>query len=351
MTRLAFAIPGDIDTPTGGYAYDRRVLAALSAHGVDAVHLPLPGGFPAADAETIERSARLLRAVPADTVLIVDGLAAGAMPPDAFADLAAPFVFLCHHPLGLEAGLPAAEARRLIENERAVLAKAAAIIVTSPATGRLLARDFAVDEARIHVAEPGTDPAPRAPADNAHPRLLAVGSLVPRKGYAVLVEALAELADLPWSLTIVGAERAPGHRAELDAAIAKAGLSDRIAFAGTLDEPALHAAYAAADLFVMPSLFEGFGMVLTEALARGLPIVATTGGAAAETVPEAAALKVPPGHTPTLAAALRRAICDPTLRRRLADAAWAAAAFLPRWEDTAARIAATVRAVAKEQHR
>ncbi len=346
MTRLAFAIPGDIATPTGGYAYDRRVLAGLGRHGIEARHLPLPGGFPEPDDETLAASRDLLRAVPAGDVLMVDGLAAGAMPPDSFQDLSSPFVFLCHHPLGLEAGLPAARARELIDNERAVLALAEAIVVTSAATGRLLARDFAVDEARIHVAEPGTEEAPRAPASHGEPRLLAVGSLVPRKGYLVMAEALAPLRDLPWTLTIVGAERAPGHKAEIEIALARAGIADRVRFAGTLEDDALGAAYREADLFVMPSLFEGFGMVLTEALARGLPIVATTGGAAAETVPDAAALKVPPGDAQALSDALRSAISDAGLRRRLADAAWDAAAALPRWDDTARRIAHVIRTVA-----
>ncbi len=95
----------------------------------------------------------------------------------------------------------------------------------------------------------------------------------------------------------------------------------------------------------MPSLFEGYGMVLTEALARGLPIVCTTGGAAAETAPDTAALKVPPGDVPALAAALRCVIDEGARRAHMAEAAWAAASTLPCWTETAAIVARICRKV------
>ena len=101
--------------------------------------------------------------------------------------------------------------------------------------------------------------------------------------------------------------------------------------------------YASADAFLLPSLYEGYGMVLAEAMARGLPIVCTTGGAAAETAPDAAAIKVPPGDQGALTAAIRRLLDEPDLRRRLADASWAAGQRLPRWEDTARIIAGVIK--------
>ena len=117
---------------------------------------------------------------------------------------------------------------------------------------------------------------------------------------------------------------------------------------GAVDEGRLADLYARADLFVTASLYEGYGMVLSEALARGLPIVTTTGGAAAETVPDRAALKVPPGDVSALATALGRAIGDATLRKQLADASWAAGQKLPRWEETARIVAGVIRSVAEE---
>jgi glycosyltransferase involved in cell wall biosynthesis len=171
--------------------------------------------------------------------------------------------------------------------------------------------------------------------------------VAPRKGFDVLVSALAGLADLPWRLTVAGAlDRDPPTAAALAGAIEKAGLSERVSLVGVLSETELSNLYARADMLVSPSLFEGYGMALAEALARGLPLVASTGGAAGQTVPDAAGLKVPPGDVPSLRDALASMIADPDLRRRCADASWAAGQTLPRWRDTAAKVAAVLRAAA-----
>jgi glycosyltransferase involved in cell wall biosynthesis len=205
-----------------------------------------------------------------------------------------------------------------------------------------------VADSRVTVAVPGVDAAARAaggPPDGPL-ALLAVGSLIPRKAYDVLVAALETLKDRDWRLTIIGAtDRAPDTARALEAQIAAARLGDRITIAGAADTPTLSRAYDGTDLFVMPSLYEGYGMVLTEALARGLPILCTTGGAAAETVPEAAAVKVAPGDAVALAKALTALIDDGDRRAAMADAAWVAAASLPRWRETAAIVAEICRKV------
>jgi glycosyltransferase involved in cell wall biosynthesis len=171
--------------------------------------------------------------------------------------------------------------------------------------------------------------------------------VTPRKGFVVLIEALAALAELDWRLTIGGPlDRDVAAVEALKVVIAHHRLGDRIDLAGTLDRQQLAQLYAAADVFVLPSLFEGVGMVLTEAMARGLPIVCTTGGAAAETVPDAAAIKVAPGAVEPLRDALRQVIGDPTLRQRLGDASWQAGQLLPSWEETAKAIAAVIREIA-----
>jgi glycosyltransferase involved in cell wall biosynthesis len=171
--------------------------------------------------------------------------------------------------------------------------------------------------------------------------------VVPRKAYDVLVRALATLKGHDWRLTIAGpTDRSAQALADLKTAIRDTGLGDRIALVGPLDVDGLGRHYAAADIFLMASLYEGYGMALAEAMARGLPIVSTTGGAAAETVPEAAALKVAPGNEAQLAAAIGRLLADAGLRARMGDASWAAGQKLPRWQDTARIIAGVITGVA-----
>jgi glycosyltransferase involved in cell wall biosynthesis len=345
---VGFLIPGDLDLPTGGYAYDRALLAHLPALGVAPIHVELPGSFPDPTVADLEVSAARVAALPEGCPLLVDGLAYGAMPVDLVRRFARPVVALCHHPLAFESGLSAVRAADLRASETAALALARRVIVTSAATGRLLVEAFAVPPERLVVAPPGTIRRPRATgSEGSRVEILAVGAVVPRKGYDVLIEAIAGLADRDWRLTIVGAERAPAHRADLDRRIAAAGLAGRIRFLGAVDADELDALHATADLFVAPSRFEGYGMALAEALQRGLPIVTSTGGAAAETVPEGAGLEVPPGDAPALAVALARALDDADLRRDLAAAAFAAGAGLPRWEDTARVVATCLGAVAE----
>ncbi|TNC07795.1 glycosyltransferase family 4 protein [Methylobacterium terricola] len=343
--RLVLAVPGDLSAPTGGYAYARELLAHLPAQGVAATHLALPGGFPDPSPDDLARTAALLADVPRDSALLIDGLAYGALPPEVIRAAGRPVSALVHHPLGYETGLAPERAEALVVGERAALALADRIVATSRYTARLLGAEFGVAPERIAVAEPGTAPAARVmPRPGPPVRLLTVGAVTPRKGTDILVRALAELTDLDWSLTVAGSlDRAPDCSAALRAGLAAQSLTDRITLAGAVTPETLDRLYAAADLAVSASLFEGYGMALAEALARGLPLVATTGGAAAETVPAGAGLAVPPGDAPALAAALRTLISDPTLRAAAAAASWAAGQHLPDWPDTAAAVAAALR--------
>lgn len=338
---IAFAIPGDLSLPTGGYAYDRRVLAEWDRMGIACRHLALPGSFPSPTEADLDTTREILTATAGP--LLVDGLAFGALPEAFVAALPHPLIALVHHPLALEAGLSPARAAQLRASEMAALRHTDAVVVTSPATKALLVADFGVAAGKVTVAEPGTDPAPRAEGSAAGKplSLLAVGAVIPRKGYDVLVAALADLADRAWHLTIIGAlDRAPDTVDALRRQITEAGLDGRISLAGAVSDARLAEAYAGADLFVMPSLFEGYGMVLTEALARGLPILCTTGGAAAETAPDEAALKVLPGNVAALRQGLGVLIDDGVARKARADAAWRAAGSLSRWQEAAIRVAA-----------
>lgn len=341
MRRLAFAIPGDLDAPTGGYGYDRRLIAELRALGWSVEHVALPGGFPYPTEAERAQALAALTALPAGTPLMIDGLAFGVM--DREAPLLAargPLIALVHHPLAHETGLPAARAAALRASEWTALSHAGRIVVTSPATASSLTRDFEVPPERIVVAVPGTDPAPFARGSGGPGvQLIAVGSLIPRKGHLDLLAALEELRALDWWLDLVGDPGLdPAHTAEIVAAIHRYALSERVALHGPLGHGELDALYDAADIFVLASHYEGYGMAYAEAIARGLPVVGTTGGAIAETVGTAGEL-VPPGHPHALAAVLAPLISDPAHRARRAETARAAAPRLPNWADTARRIA------------
>jgi glycosyltransferase involved in cell wall biosynthesis len=346
LIQITFCIPGDIALPTGGYRYDREVLARLAAHGVAARHLQLEGSYPTPSTHDLTRTKAQLAACPPRDILLIDGLALGAMQPAMIADLPHHVIALVHHPLGLEAGLSDEQATSLLLNEKAVLACVRHVIVTSPATKRILLNDFGLADRKITIAEPGTARAPRARGVGKPMQILAVGAVSTRKAYDQLVTALAALPDLDWRLTIAGSLTLQADTtAALRDTVDRSGVSERIVLTGALDDSHLAALYAKADLFAMSSLFEGYGMALTEALARGLPIVASSGGAAADTLPELAAIKVQPGDITGLTAALRRVMSDDAMRRRMGDAAWAAAALLPSWDDTAREIADVIKAL------
>ncbi|MBY0337838.1 MAG: glycosyltransferase family 4 protein, partial [Acetobacteraceae bacterium] len=273
----------------------------------------------------------------ADETVVVDGLGLPACDPARLRDAGA--VALIHHPTSLEAGLDsgARDALTALEAER--FAACARLVATSPLTARGLPALGAPEE-RVGVVEPGTDPAPRATGSGeAGARILAVGALIPRKGHDVLLRALAGLTDLEWSLRIAGPAPDPVHAHGLQALAEELGIAGRVAFLGRIGDAQLEGEYAAADIFALATWHEGYGMAAAEAMARGLPLAITAGGAVAEVVARPAAVISPPGDHRSLAKGLRRMILDEELRAQMADAAWDAAQKLPRWSDRAALFA------------
>lgn len=349
--RVHLVVPGPLDQQTGGYLYDARMAAGLRSRGwVVNVH-NLRGMFPDADAAAEASLNGVLSALEDGSLVLVDGLALSGLPGPVDAHRRRLRILaLVHHPVSDETGLSPEVRARLAVRERRALAAAAGVIVTSGFTARGLGR-FGVPAARVRVARPGTDPAPPAtgPGPGAPPQLLSVASVVPRKGHDVLVGALARLRDLPWRCVCAGSlERAPDYVRRVRAAVAEHGLAGRVRFAGECLRSALDRIYASSSIFVLASHYEGFGMVLTEALARGLPVVSTTGGAIPDTVASEAALLTPPGDDLALAraigslldpdepagAAARRGSAGAGAQRRaaLAAAARRQAARLPDWD-------------------
>jgi len=346
--RCSFLVPGDLGTRTGGYGYDRRIIDGLGAVGWQVEVQSLGPGYPDPDASALATAQRVVEGLADGALVVVDGLAFGVLPALAAAHAQRlRWVALVHHPLSLETGLAPDRQRALFESERRALASARGVVVTSPATARALAA-FDVAARRIVVAEPGTDPAPLARGSGAaEPALLCVASVTPRKGHALLVEALAGLRDRPWTLDCAGSLTLdPACAAALVAAIEAHGLQGRVRLHGECDEAGLRELYQACDVFVLPSFHEGYGMALAEALAHGLPVVSTRAGAIPDTVPAAAGLLVPPGEVDALQAALRSVLDDGGLRARLAGGAREARRGLPTWASSAARFALALDAAA-----
>jgi glycosyltransferase involved in cell wall biosynthesis len=337
--RCAFAVPGDLATPTGGYRYDRRLLAELRRLGREVAHLALGASFPEpTPADTADAAARLA-AVPADCPVLVDGLALGAMDRRVLDGTAAPIVALVHHPLALESGLAPGRSARLRRSERENLARVAHVVVPSLHTARLLTDDYDVSPARITVARPGIDRSVVRGERVEPPLLLSVGIRVPRKGHDVLLRALARLRDRCWQAVIVGAALDAAHAAFLERLRQDLALNDRVRFAGAVDAAALARLYGQAHLFVLATRHEGHGMVFDEAMVHGLPIVACATGAVPDTVAPGAGLLVPPEDPEALAAALARVLDEEDAHAALAAASASAGAALPGWEATARLVA------------
>jgi glycosyltransferase involved in cell wall biosynthesis len=341
MTAVDLLVPGDLATLTGGYIYDRRIFAGLQQLGWQIRVHSLSESFPDPTAAALSDAAGTLAAIPNGRTVVIDGLALAGLRDLLPAHVTRlNVVALIHHPLAYETGLDAAHARRLFEAERAALANVGRVVVTSHWTKRALA-DFGVAPQRIAVVEPGTDPAtPRRPIAGAPPALLCVASLTERKGHTVLFDALGKLRGRDWHLTCAGSlTRDAALVSRLQEQIDRLQLRARIALLGELQPAALGEHYARADVFVLASYMEGYGMAFAEALAHGVPIVATTGGAIVDTVPHQASVLVPPGDAGALAAALARLLDNPAERDRLALAADAVRGTLPTWAAASARFA------------
>ena len=236
-----------------------------------------------------------------------------------------PLIALVHQPLALESELCLADANKFRASERAALEFARRVVIaTDSSTKNRLITDYGVPAEHITVARPGSDPvAPAVGSRDGVVRLLAVGSVVPGKGYDVLIAALTTLTDLPWQLEFTshtGRDRATAAKIEDD--IARFKLTDRIALLGAVAPARLTELYRAADLFVLASRFESYGMAYAEAVAYGLPTIGTTAGAIPETLPGESAILVKPDKCPAaLAHALRRLIADSNERQKISSAA------------------------------
>jgi glycosyltransferase involved in cell wall biosynthesis len=334
-----FLVPEGVDDPTrpsGGNVYDVRVREALRRLGWAVVQVECRGAWPGPAQADIEAVAEQLAEIPDDGVVLVDGLVGSA----GWAALVAEadrirLVPLLHMPLGSR-------------GEHRLLAVSRAVLTVSHSTRQRLLEHSGLRTDRVHVAEPGVDMADPVAGTEAGAELLCVAAVLRAKGHDVLVDALATLGDLDWRLTLVGAlDRDAEFVAALRGRIETSGLTDRIRFPGTCSREEVDKAYAEADLLVLASRSETYGMVVTEALAHGLPVVAGSVGGLAEALgcaPDGSTpgLLVPVEDPAALAVALRRWLTDPLCRSRLRRAAGLRRMTLTSWSGTASRISAVL---------
>jgi len=324
--------------PSGGNVYDVRVSTGLAAGGWRVREHEIAGDWPWSDTTARMRLAQVLRSVPNGEIVLVDGLV-GSAAPETIASHANRLRLgvLVHMPLG-HAFAPSPSVARA---EAQVLAAADVVVVTSEWTRDWLLDAYRLDPLRLRVAVPGADPAPLTPGSDVGNRLLAVGPISRRKGHDALVAALGRLEDLDWELACVGSLTVDRETAR-DVERRAAATGGRVRVTGPLVGQALEAAYASADLLVHPSRSETYGMVLTEALARGVPVLATKVGGTREALGNTSfgppGLLVTLGDPAALAAALRLWLTDEETRGRLGRAARARREGLATWDATVDRV-------------
>lgn len=354
MTSLHVVVPDGVDDPTrpsGGNVYDREICDGLAAAGWSVHEHPVPGAWPFPDAAATAALADVVGAIPDGATVLVDGLIGSTVPVVlAAAATRLRLVVLVHMPLG--GGPPGDRVCDARDRERAALHAAAAVITTSASTRERLLSDYALAADRVHVAEPGTRPAAPASGTAGGGRLLCVAAVTRQKGHDLLLAALAGVRDLSWHCDVVGnLEREPRFVAELRRQAEALRVGGRVTFRGALVRDRLESAYAAADVLVLPSRAETFGMVVSEALARGLPVIATGVGGVPGALGRAPdgrppGLLVRPADEQALAAALRCWLSDAGLRARLRRAAAQRRPTLPRWSATVDCVARVLDAVA-----
>jgi glycosyltransferase involved in cell wall biosynthesis len=355
VTAVHVVVPEGIDDParpSGGNTYDRRVCRGLVALGWAVHEHAVPGAWPRAGEAGHTALARAVRRIPDGAVVLLDGLIASTAP-EALVPQACRLrqVVLVHMPLGHRP--PDDDAGTVRAREREVLAAAAAVVTTSAWTRRRLGELYALPADRVHVTEPGVDAACLAPGTVAGDSLLCVAALTSDKGHDVLLDALAMVTDLSWRCECVGSlVRDPAFADGVRRRARNSGLGDRVRFPGPRFGPELDRAYAAADLLVLASRGETYGMVVTEALARGLPVLATEVGGVTEALGHGEdgtrpGLVILPGDPAALGAALRMWLGDAELRARLRRAARERRASLRRWPATTSVLAGVLAGAAR----
>lgn len=335
-----FIIPGDIDLPTGGYRYDKRILHEWQQIGLECNLISLNGDFPFPEKLDIQNAISQIAEFPKADICVVDGLAGGAMPQ--FMERLksdSPVIALIHHPLCMENGLTTAQAEQLSKLENDGLRFVNGVATTSPTTSETVSELFSSVPEAIETILPGVERGEISkPYLDGPFHLLCIASLIERKGHRFLIDALSNLKELNWVLDCYGMMNQDSaiYEATLEQ-IERLGLADRIKLHGSVKDDQIKKAYAEAHLFVLPSLYEGYGMAFAEAIVRGLPVIGTTAGAIPKTVPDTCGMLVEPENSKSLAQALHLMLSDKDVLKNYRAGAIEASAGFPSWRSSAVK--------------
>ena len=338
---LVFVVPGQLGTLTGGSVYNKRMIDTLRQHYKPVAVCELDNSFPKPTSAALEHAKSTLAALPTDSIVVIDGLALGAIPE--IITLEAQrlcIVALVHLPIAKAIGLEKETAIKFAASEHRALSACTAIVVTGRTALDMLL-PYGLVPNRITVVEPGTNPASLAIGSySGELQLLSVATLSPGKGHAILLQALTNLAHHQWHLTCIGnLTRYPATVKQVRSLIHEFELHDRVSLVGELEETELEQYYSKADVFVLPTLLETYGMAVAEALARGLPVISTTTGAIPQLVGNDAGILVPVGDLASLTRALAKMIANEEIRISCSKGARRVRGLLPNWKHSASSFA------------
>jgi len=320
--------------PSGGHAYN----AAVVEHwpGPPPTVVALPGAWPRGDPASLRS---LEAALEGRRLALVDGLVGAAQPEllARAAECGCRVILLIHLPLADEGGLSADDRAALGRREAQSMRVAWRVVATSRTAAAQVSR--ASGRTDVVAAPPGVRPAPLA-ASHRPPGVVQVGAIGPRKNQLATLTALARCRDLEFRATFAGPVADPAYAERFQDGLGAAGAR----WVGPVDDPALERLYAEADLLVHPALAETWGMVITEALARGIPSIVGAGTGAVEALRRGHSSGLPGGvvdlqDPDALTHALRGWLTDPGRRTEWRAQAELARAGLRGWSDAAADLA------------
>lgn len=316
---IHFMAPGEIETLSGGQVYNSHILAGLEALGYNITMHYLGDDFPFPDELTIAKCKAIFKILPQGEPVIIDSLALGSLLPVLMEFYGKnPYIALLHLPFAFNEDIHPNQRDILAQQEKSVLAVTSAIVATSTYTSKIIANWLKLSPP-VYIIPPGVEVNKRKFYWPPYPkRFICVSNYMPNKGQYILIKALTSLKHLNWQLYCFGHKNInPRYVDSLNSVVEKYSLHDKVFINEALTGNKLEEAYLDSDICVLPSYFETYGMVLTEALAHGIPVIASSGGGIRDTVPISMGLFFKPGDISELQSVIRTILADSWLYQRL----------------------------------